>query len=296
VTLRGHGPFPAASTRLVVLLGWPTRHSLSPAMHNAAFAEQELDLVYVALPTPPDRLHDVVDALGAVGAVGANVTVPHKVAAVGLCDELTDEATLVGAVNTLVWTADGLRGDNTDATGLRRDLVDLDLDRLPAVLLGTGGAARACAVALGRLAVPVTVVGRRADAAQEVADLAGEAGSPEADAVDLADVRWVEAAVARARLVVNATPLGMDDERLPEPFHTLGGEHAAYDLVYRAAETPFLRDARRGGARTHNGVGMLVAQAADAYERWTGQQAPTATMSAVATAAVVVTPPHGDQA
>jgi shikimate dehydrogenase len=289
--VRTPGPFPSASTRLVALLGWPVRHSLSPAMHNAAFAEQGLDLVYVALPTPPERLHAVVDALASVEAVGANVTVPHKRAVRDLCDRLTAEASLVGAVNTLVWERDGLVGDNTDATGLRRDLEDLGLGGLPAVVLGTGGAARAAAVALGRGGEAVTVVGRRADAAQEVAELAADAGSQDADAVDLSDATWVAAAIERAGLVVNATPLGMEDERLPDPFHALGPDQAAYDLVYRPGETPFLHDARARGARAHNGTGMLVAQAADAYRRWTGAEAPQATMSAVATAALAA-PPH----
>jgi shikimate dehydrogenase len=113
-------PWPTASTRLLALLGWPARHSLSPVIHNAALREQGLDLVYLALPTPPDRLRAAVEGLTAVGAVGANVTVPHKQEAVGLCDHLTPEAELIGAVNTLAWTTDGLLGDNTDAVGLRR--------------------------------------------------------------------------------------------------------------------------------------------------------------------------------
>ncbi|HEX9889091.1 MAG TPA: hypothetical protein VGA69_06410, partial [Nitriliruptorales bacterium] len=117
-------PWPQSSTRLVALLGWPARHSLSPVIHNAAFAERALDLVYVALPTPQADLATVVAALGAVGAVGANVTVPHKEHVVALCDELTDEARAVGAVNTLVWTTEGLLGDNTDASGLERVLRD----------------------------------------------------------------------------------------------------------------------------------------------------------------------------
>src|SRR5690606_36536468 len=110
-------PWPTAATRPVVLLCWPARHSLSPVIHNAAFREHDLDLVYLVAPTPPERLLEVVDTLGTIGVIGANVTVPHKRAVLERCDALTDEAELIGAVNTLSWTSDGLVGDNTDATG-----------------------------------------------------------------------------------------------------------------------------------------------------------------------------------
>ncbi len=280
--------WPTATTRLVALLGWPARHSLSPLIHNAAFREQELDLVYLALPTPPEALAEVVDALGQVEAVGANVTVPHKRAVVALCDRLTEEARLVGAVNTLTWGGDGLVGDNTDAIGLLEVLRDeLGVPTGAAtVVLGTGGAARACAVALGRLGLPVTFVGRRPEAAGDLADLATEAGAGASAAVDLADTAAVEDSVAAATLIVNATPLGMDGERLPEAFHALRPGQIAYDLVYAPPDTSFLRDAEDAGAETAHGLGMLVAQAAASYRRWTGHDAPVATMSAVALAAL----------
>ena len=280
--------WPAATTRLVALLGWPARHSLSPLMHNAAFREQDLDLVYLALPTPPDALAGVVDTLGLVEAAGANVTVPHKETVIAHCDRLTEEARLVGAVNTLTWGGDGLVGDNTDAIGLREVLRDeLGVPSTAAtVVLGTGGAARACAVALGRLGLPVTFVGRRPQAAAELAELATETGAEASAAVDLADTSAVSEAVASATLVVNATPLGMDGERLPEAFHALRAGQIAYDLVYAPPDTPFLRDAEEAGAETAHGVGLLVAQAAASYRRWTGHDAPVAIMSAAALAAI----------
>jgi shikimate dehydrogenase len=287
-------PWPTAATRLLVLLGWPVRHSLSPVMHNAALREQDLDLVYLTLPTPPDRLTEVVAALGDVEAVGANVTVPHKLAVVGSCDALTEEAALIGAVNTLAWTPEGLLGDNTDATGLRDALAD-DVGGLRpgarTVLLGTGGAARSAAVAAGRLELRVTVAGRRPERAEELAELAERAGSQGADACDLADERRLRDAVGRAHLVINATPLGMEGESLPEPCHRLAPGQVAYDLVYSPPETPFLHAARAAGAEAHNGLGMLVGQAAASYRRWTGREAPTTTMSAAAVAALA--PTHG---
>ncbi|MDP9021856.1 MAG: shikimate dehydrogenase [Actinomycetota bacterium] len=282
--------WPTASTRLVVLLGWPVRHSLSPVMHNSAFREQGLDLVYVVLPTPPDALATVVEALGAVGAIGANVTVPHKEEVTGLCDRLTDEARLVGAVNTLVWGPEGLVGDNTDAVGLGRVLQeDFNLPPgAPTVVLGTGGAARACVVALGRVGVPVTVIGRRRDAADDLAGLAERCGAPQGRAIGLDEDTWVGEAVAESVLAINATPLGMAGEPLPDPFHQLRADQMALDLVYRPAETPFLEAARASGAEAHHGLGMLVAQAAASYRRWTGQDAPIGIMSAAAVAELTV--------
>jgi shikimate dehydrogenase len=288
-------PWPTAATRLVVLLGWPARHSLSPVMHNAAFREQGLDLVYLALPTPSAQLAEVVATLGTVEAVGANVTVPHKVAVADLCDVRTEEARLIGAVNTLAWTTEGLLGDNTDASGLQDVLADdVGIQAGDAVvLLGTGGAARAAAVAAGRLGTEVVVAGRRPDAADEVAELAELAGGRRVDVCDVADEAGLASVVTKARLLVNATPLGMEGERLPEPFHQLTPGQVAYDLVYTPPETPFLLDAHAAGVETHHGLGMLVGQAAASYRRGTGQQAPVATMSAAALAAIADPRPRG---
>jgi shikimate dehydrogenase len=278
-------PWPTAATRLVVLLGWPARYSLSPAMHNAAFRDQGLDLAYVVTPCRPGEVRAAIDTLGQLGVVGANVTVPHKLDAFAACDHHAEEAALIGAVNTLTWTADGLVGDNTDAVGLFEAIgEDAPLAASDdAVVVGTGGAARAAVVALGRAGVGVAVVGRRGEAAEDLAALAQRAGARAAAAVPLGDLDAVGEAVGGARLVCNATPLGMAGERLPAPCHALREGQVAYDLVYDPPETPFLADARAAGAQGHNGLGMLVGQAAVSYRRWTGQAPPTATMSAVAT-------------
>ena len=278
--------WPAASTRLVALLGWPTDHSLSPAIHNAAFAHDGLDLVYVAMPTHPDALSTVVAGLAAVGVVGANVTVPHKRAVMAMCDDVTAEAQLVGAVNTLVWDDGRLVGDNTDAIGLQRDL-EAAMGQRPAgraVVLGTGGAARAVAVAVARLGLDLVVVGRRPAPATDVAAVAARLGV-HAETIALDDGEGVARGVAAADLVLNATPLGLRGESLPAPFMAATAGQVAYDLVYNPATTPFLAAARAGGAAAHNGLGMLVRQAAAAYERWTGRPAPVEVMRGVADAA-----------
>ncbi len=276
--------WPTASTRLVVLLGWPARHSLSPELHNAAFRAQGLDLVYLAVPTPPDAVREVVAALGAMDVLGANVTVPHKRTVMDACHELTEEARLVGAVNTLHWTDGALVGDNTDARGLlaalRAEVVPSPGDRW--LLFGTGGAARAAAVAIGRLAGTLTVVGRREDPARDVADLAARSGAPDTEVVLADDGPRLAEVTGTAHTVVNATPLGMGGEPLPAPLMTLDPGQVAYDLVYDPAPTPFLAAARRRGVAGHHGLGMLIGQAAVSYERWTGGPAPRQVMEAVA--------------
>lgn len=273
--------WPTAATRPVVLLGWPARHSASPLLHNAAFRADGLDLVYLAAPTPPETLAGVVAALGTIGAVGANVTVPHKQAVAALCDHVSDEAALIGAVNTLIWGEHGLTGDNTDALGLADDL-ERTVAPVPGsrwLLLGTGGAALAAAVAIGRLQGEVTVAGRRPDAAASVAALARRAGSSAAEVIDVADAVALAAACAEAAVVVNATPLGMAGERVPDPLQDLAADQVAYDLVY-GQETPFVAAARVRGAAGHDGLGMLLGQAALSYERWTGRTAPRTVMAA----------------
>jgi shikimate dehydrogenase len=273
--------WPSASTRPVVLLGWPARHSASPRLHNAAFRADDQDLVYLAAPTPPDQLPTVVAALGTIGAVGANVTVPHKRAVLALCDVVTDEAALIGAVNTLVWDDGVLTGDNTDALGLADDL-QRTVAPTPGsrwLLLGTGGAALAAAVAIGRLGGALVVAGRRPEAAARVASHARDAGAVTTEVVDSTDAPSLTAATRQARVVVNATPLGMAGERLPDPLQQLTADQVAYDLVY-GHDTPFLAAARGRGAAAHDGLGMLLGQAALSYERWTGRPAPRAVMAA----------------
>jgi shikimate dehydrogenase len=271
-------PVVAGTTRLAAVIGWPISHSASPAIMNAAFAAAGVDAVHVALAVAPDDLGTVVGALRAVGALGANVTVPHKVAVMGLCDRLTDEARLVGAVNLLRLEDGALVGDNCDAAGLAAalaaDVGALEGER--ALVVGTGGASRAAVVALSRSGAVVSVAGRRPDAALELVALASAPGR----AIDLADEVALAGETERARIVVNATTLGMRDEPLPAACHALGPEQVAYDLVYRTVPPPFLVDAAAAGAGAFDGTGMLVNQAAIAFERWTGLEAPVAVMRA----------------
>ena len=274
----------------VVLLGWPVGHSRSPAMHNAAAEHLGLPLRYRALAVAPEQLDEVAVALGAAGVRGANVTVPHKRAVVARCDVRTDEATLVGAVNTLTWDRrDGdavLEGHNTDAIGLAAALAEDvgPLAEVPVLLVGTGGAARAAAVALARSGARVSVAGRDPRACAEVLDVLAavdRSGRSAAGIVDLLEDAALRPAVDAATLVINATSLGLHGEHLPEPLEDLQAHQEAYDLVY-GVDTPFLAAAWDAGAAAHDGLGMLVHQAAAAFARWTGVPAPVEVMRAAA--------------
>ncbi len=263
------------ASRLACLLGHPVAHSVSPQIHNAAFAAAGVDAVYLAFDVPPSRVPEAVAGLRALGMLGANVTVPHKRAVWELADARTPEAELVGAANTLFWDAGALIADNTDAGGLQEVLLrDVRLGPGdPVLLFGAGGAARASAVALGRLGARLQVRARRPEAAAQIASLAAEHGA-------------TLSALSVPRLVINATPLGLHGEPLPAPLMALGGDQVALDLVYGPSDTPFLAAARANGAAAFDGLGMLVAQAALAWTRWTGRPAPLAAMRAAAEAAL----------
>jgi shikimate dehydrogenase len=263
-----------AATALVCLLGDPVAHSMSPQLHTAAFAACGIDAVYVACAVR--HAGAAVDGLDVLGALGANITVPHKRAVWEHVRRRTSEAERIGAANTLFRDEGCWVADNTDAAGVHRVLVD-DVGLEPGagvMLFGAGGAARAVAVELGRLGARVRVEARRAAPAAEVQHLASDAGAGELPT----DVP--------PQLIVNATPLGLHGERLPERYHELQDGQAALDLVYGPSPTPFVADARARGRQAWDGLGMLVAQAGAAFERWTGRPAPLSAMWDAARAAV----------
>jgi shikimate dehydrogenase len=262
----------SAATRVVALLGHPVAHSVSPQLHNAAFAAAGVDAVYVALDVAVDAVERAVAGLAALDFLGANVTVPHKQQVYALVQRRTPTAEACGAGNTLFFDDEGaLTLDNTDVEGLRQVLAD-DIGLAAgeqAVVFGAGGAARAAAVALGQLGAAVDFVGRRDAAVAAVRELALEAGA-------------AVGAEGSPRVVVNATPLGLHGESLPDQFLHLTPEQTALDLVYGAVDTPFLAAARAAGAAAFDGRGMLVRQAALAFQRWTGVPAPLDVMVAAA--------------
>ena len=266
------------STRKIGVMGWPVEHSLSPVIHNAAFVASGMDWVYVPLPVAPAQLPSALEGLGALGFAGANVTMPHKTRVAELIDDLSADAGLLRAVNTIVVGADGLSGHNSDALGFERFLREdagFDPGGRTALLFGAGGGARACALALARgglasLAVAVREPSRADDLRSTLED---------SDTV-VRVVAFEEASTVEADLIVNATPLGVHGESLPLP--PLVSGVVAVDLLYRPNATPFQSAVREAGGGAFGGLGLLLQQAAISFEIWTGRAAPLPVMSAAA--------------
>jgi len=261
---------PTASSRLLVVIGDPVSHSLSPIMHNAAIAALGLDAVYVAIRTDHGAVPHMVQAFEAAGISG-NVTVPHKAEVAPLLIRLTGLAKDLGAVNTF-WPEGGrLIGDNTDVHGVL-DAIDHVEGEGPWLLVGTGGSARAVAAAARERDVALLIRSRRVDRARDFAAWARELGVPEALPDD---GRTVETAI-------NATPLGLQpNDAMPVAPERLDGCRAAVDLVYAPGETKWIRACRSRGLRSADGRIMLVAQGTRAFEHFfPGSVAPRDVMAA----------------
>ncbi len=272
-------------TRLVGILGWPVEHSISPAMHNAAFTALGMDWRYVPLPVLPDRVPEAVRGLRALGFRGANVTVPHKQAVMPHLDRWEPAAEAIGAVNTIVVQEDGeLVGDNTDAAGFVADLEEqgVDLSTVEtALVLGAGGAARAVVYGLAQAGVRhVVVLNRTVARAQALLqDMATHFPDRELESGRLP--QDVGRFAGQAQLIVNCTTLGMHPwvDGLPWDEEVEFAPHqVVYDLVYTPAATRLLQLAAADGARALNGLGMLVHQGAIAFRHWTGEAPPLAVM------------------
>jgi shikimate dehydrogenase len=262
------------SARLAGVMGWPVAHSLSPALHGHWFARHGVDGAYVPLPVRPEDVGLVFRALPRVGFLGWNVTIPHKEAAFRLVDERDAAAERMGAVNTVLVRPDGsLLGRNTDGLGflanLRAQAPGWRPEAGPAVVLGTGGGARAVATALLDAGVPgLRLANRTRGRAEELAEaLRAIAAVP----VEVAAWEAREGALAGAGLVVNATSLGMKGAppltlRLDE----LPAGAVVADLVYVPLETDLLRAARARGNPVVDGLGMLLHQAVPGFTHWGG--------------------------
>ena len=277
----------------VGVMGWPLTHTLSPVIHNAAFQRLGLDWVYLAWPVPPKDLRVAVGGLRSLGAMGANVTMPHKESVIRLLDDLSGDAARVGAVNTIQRLGDRLIGHNTDVDGFREFLtgdVGFDATGRSTVVLGAGGAARAVVRALGELrAGDIVIAARRATRGKGLVDLA-RPGNARIEVWDRAT-----ALASSADLIVNCTPIGMTaGDPLPDARFRPG--QVVVDLIYQPPTTTLVQRARAAGADAWGGLGMLVHQGASSFQIWTGQSPPLETMSAAAVHAIRSGRPAGDAA
>jgi shikimate dehydrogenase len=272
-------------THVVGIVGWPVAHSLSPAIHNAAFAEAGLDWIYVPLPVEPQGLREALGGLASLGLHGVNVTMPHKTESADLIERLTEDARMLRAVNTITVRRGELEGHNTDAPGfdrfLRRD-AGFDPVGKSALVYGSGGAARACALALARGGLrELTVAARDRVRAAPLVRMVEPLGIP----VSL--VGPGDTAEMPVDLVVNATPVGATGQVRAHPsLPHLGPDVLVVDLLYDPASTDLQQRAREAGAAVFGGLGHLLEQAALAFELWTGTPAPLEVMSAAALAAL----------
>ncbi len=258
------------------LIGTPIEHSLSPPMHEAAYDALGLDARYVTLEPPAEEGAAAVLAAETLGVRGLNVTIPFKqdvLAAV----EPADLAERIGAVNTVDFATQPPTGYNTDAAGVRRAFGHHDVDLAgTAVVVGAGGAGRAAAFALADAGMAVEIANRTVERAVDLAEgltAAGYRASGHA-------LEGLPALLADAGVLVNATSVGMEADRTPVPADALHGDLAVLDAVYSPLETRLLRDAAAAGAKTIDGGWMLLFQGVEAFERWTGADAPVEEMNA----------------
>ena len=258
-------PILSGQARVAGIIGWPVAHSRSPRLHGFWLERHRIDGAYIPLPIHPDNFAVAVRGLVAAGFRGANVTIPHKLAAFGICDVVDDSARRAGAVNTLVFADGRITGSNTDGAGFLANLRAYGVDPVagPALLLGAGGGARAIAATLLNLGVPVSVANRTPARAEALA----------AQLPGLRVLDWDrrDAALADQALVVNATSLGMEhNPPLELDLARASDRLAVADIVYVPLDTPLLQAARARGLRAVEGLGMLLHQAVRGFHAWFG--------------------------
>lgn len=260
------------STKIAGIFGFPIEHTLSPYMHNSAFNYLGHNSCYVAFEVSPERLPEAVKAVINLNMLGVNITVPHKEKVIPLLDDVDEEALFIGAVNTVTNTDGILKGYNTDGRGFISSLSeeDVSIDNKEILIIGAGGASRAVSYYLSKKASAVSIFD---------IDLA-KAGKLVSDLSEIREnVRHLKSPgeAVKADIIINATPLGLKDEDpLPVDIEYITAEMTVCDLVYK--NTVLLKEAKRIGAKTINGSGMLLWQGVLAFELWTGVKPPVDVM------------------
>ncbi|ARA99015.1 shikimate dehydrogenase [Geobacillus thermodenitrificans] len=253
------------------LLGFPVEHSLSPLMHNDAFAYFGISARYHLFSVKPEQVGEAIAGVRALGIAGVNVTIPHKMAVIPFLDEVDEHARRIGAVNTIVNDSGRLIGYNTDGPGYVKALeeeMDIHLDGKRILLIGAGGGARGIYFSLLSTAAERIDIANRT--AEKAARLIGEGDERRSTFFPLAEA---ERRLAEYDIIINTTSVGMHphvDEQ-PLSLQQMRPGTVVSDIIYNPLETKWLKEAKARGARVQNGVGMLVYQGALAFEKWTGQ-------------------------
>lgn len=272
-------------TRICGIIGDPVEHTISPAMHNAAFRKLGLDFVYVPFRVKPVDLPAAVGGMRGLNIRGINVTIPHKVETMEYLDDIDPLAEKIGAVNVIVNEDGRLKGYNTDAEGFLRSLLEkgIDVREKKIGILGAGGASRAIAFILAENDAHLAIFNRTVHKAAELAAAICRITGKKVSAFNLAAENLKEA-MQGVEILINATSVGMspDAAAIPVPVGLIRPEMVVVDIIYNPLKTRLLSEAEKAGATTINGVDMLVWQGALAFEKWTGHKAPLETMKRAA--------------
>jgi len=267
------------------IIGWPVAHSLSPAMHNKAFAALGHKAVYGLFPVPPERLSAAIEGIRALGIKGVSVTVPHKEALLSMLDEVEETARRIGAVNTIVNREGRLFGYNTDWFGALKALEEvLSPAKRQVIVVGAGGAARAIVYALVKAGAHVVIYNRTLEKAVSLAEEFG------AEAQPLAALNE-----ASGEILINTTSVGLKEDRSPAPREILSRFQVVMDTVYVPLETRLLREAREAGCKVINGLKMLVYQGVEQFYLWRGERPPAHLMEEAALEALNKGESHGNE-
>ena len=266
-------------TRLAAVVANPIKHSISPFIHNSAFEATNTNGVYLAWEVDATELAETVANIRRYQMYGINLSMPYKEQVIPYLDQLSEEACLIGAVNTVVNREGTLIGYNTDGKGFFKSLPSFKISRKRLVLLGAGGAAKAIlaqAILDGASQISVFVRSSSMEKTRPYLEKIQNATGFRVDLFALEDVQDLQDSITQADLLVNATSVGMDGSSQPIPTSIVLPEKLMVaDVIYQPFETPFLKWARNQGNQSINGLGMLLYQAAEAFELWTGKEMPT---------------------
>ena len=266
-------------TRLAAVVANPIKHSISPFIHNSAFEATNTNGVYLAWEVDATELAETVANIRRYQMYGINLSMPYKEQVIPYLDQLSAEACLIGAVNTVVNREGTLIGYNTDGKGFFKSLPSFKISGKRMVLLGAGGAAKAIlaqAILDGVSQISVFVRSSSMEKTRPYLEKIQNATGFRVDLFALEDVQDLQDSITKADLLVNATSVGMDGSSQPIPTSIVLPEKLMVaDVIYQPFETPFLKWARNQGNQSINGLGMLLYQAAEAFELWTGKEMPT---------------------